>query len=108
MGPMEEAKKKGAMALFGEKYADNVRVISMGDSQELCGGTHVHRTGDIGYFCITMQESVAAGVRRIEAVTREKAVQFARRKLSKFEEVVNIVKSSEEQIVPNIRDLQEN
>jgi alanyl-tRNA synthetase len=106
--PMEEAKKKGAMALFGEKYADNVRVISMGHSQELCGGTHVNRTGDIGYFCITMQESIASGVRRIEAVTREKAVQFARRKVNKFEEIVNIVKSSEEQVVLNISELQEN
>ena len=106
--PIEEAKKRGAMALFGKKYADSVRVISMGDSQELCGGTHVHRTGDIGYFCVTMQESISSGVRRIEAVTGEKAVQFARRKMSKFEEIVNIMKSSEDQIVRQICDMQDN
>ncbi len=82
---IEAAKNSGAMMLFGEKYGDEVRVLEIGSSKELCGGTHVQRTGDIGLFKIVAESGVAAGVRRVEAVTGSHAVQY----VQDLEDMVN-------------------
>jgi len=91
---MDDAIEKGAMALFGEKYGDEVRVVNIGYSTELCGGVHVKRAGDIGLFKIVSEGGVAAGVRRVEAVTGEGAISWIEERSDQLENIASLVKSS--------------
>ena len=94
--PIEEAKKSGAMMLFGEKYGDEVRVLEIGSSREFCGGTHVERTGDIGVFKIYAQGGVAAGIRRVEATTGTNALAMINNQLQEFHEVARQLRTQPE------------
>lgn len=104
---VEEAKKTGAMALFGEKYGDEVRVVSMGDfSKELCGGTHVAHTGDIRAFKILAESGVAAGVRRIEAITGDHVIAYYAQLDKELAEIAALLKTTPAGITEKIEHLQ--
>ena len=108
---IEDARRLGAMALFGEKYGSEVRVVSMGDgastafSVELCGGTHVQRTGDIGLFRITSEGGIAAGVRRVEAVTGLNALGYVRKQQATLEQVAQLVKGSPANVLEKLQQV---
>jgi alanyl-tRNA synthetase len=113
--PIEQARAMGALALFGEKYGDVVRVISMGNngiegnskafSIELCGGTHVRRTGDIGLFRIVQEGGIAAGVRRIEAVTGFKALELVRKRETQLGNITLALKASADNVLEKVQQL---
>ncbi|OCL24596.1 alanine--tRNA ligase [Gilliamella sp. wkB171] len=104
--PIDQAKSKGAMALFGEKYEEIVRVLTMGDfSIELCGGTHVSRTGDIGLFKITSESSIASGVRRIEATSGQNAMEYIHHEANLLNQIGLLIKSDKSTILTRVEQL---
>ncbi|MEE9222056.1 MAG: alanine--tRNA ligase-related protein, partial [Nitrosomonadaceae bacterium] len=112
---MEDAQKTGALMLFGEKYGEEVRVLDIGSSRELCGGTHVNRTGDIGLFKIRAQSGIAAGIRRVEAITGEAALEYVQQKEIRLQEIAKVLKTQPEEatqkishIIDNVRRLEKN
>jgi alanyl-tRNA synthetase len=105
--PIAEARQSGALMLFGEKYGDEVRVLDIGTSRELCGGTHVSRTGDIGLFKIVGEGGVAAGVRRVEAVTGKGALAYVQDQDAKLAGVASLLKAPVAELEARIAQLQE-
>ncbi|MDN7673570.1 alanine--tRNA ligase [Burkholderia oklahomensis] len=105
--PYDEAVKGGAMALFGEKYGDEVRVLDLGFSRELCGGTHVHRTGDIGFFKIVAEGGVAAGIRRVEAITGDNAVRYVQALDARVNAAAAALKAQPSELIQRIGQVQE-
>ena len=105
---LDDAQRSGAMMLFGEKYGDEVRVLSIGSSKELCGGTHVARTGDIGLFKITMEGGVAAGVRRVEAVTGANALRLVQHQQQTLDRVVGTLKAQPAELVQRVAQIVDN
>ncbi|MDH5552468.1 MAG: alanine--tRNA ligase, partial [Nitrosomonas sp.] len=107
--PYDDAIKHGAMALFGEKYADEVRVISMDKfSVELCGGTHVTRSGDIGFFKIISESGVAAGIRRVEAITGKAAVDYVQQRETQLQEIASTLKTSPQEVTQKLVQMMDN
>ncbi|HEY3431860.1 MAG TPA: alanine--tRNA ligase [Rhodocyclaceae bacterium] len=105
---IESAQKTGAMMLFGEKYGDEVRVLTIGSSKELCGGTHVGRTGDIGLFKIVAEGGVAAGVRRVEAVTGDNALRFVDEQLTQLDAVSAQLKAQPAEAAQRVAQILDN
>ena len=105
---LEDAQKSGAMMLFGEKYGDEVRVLSIGTSKELCGGTHVSRTGDIGLFKVVMEGGVAAGVRRIEAITGENALRYLQEQERRVQGVSALLKVQPDEVAERVAGMLDN
>ncbi|MBI5437587.1 MAG: alanine--tRNA ligase [Nitrosomonadales bacterium] len=105
---IEDAQKTGAMMLFGEKYGDEVRVLDIGSSRELCGGTHVKRTGDIGLFKILAESGVAAGVRRVEAVTGEGALALVQQQEMQLRQVADAVKAQPQEAAERVTQILDN
>ncbi len=105
--PYDDALNYGALALFGEKYGDQVRVLGIGSSKELCGGTHVHRTGDIGLFKIVSEGGVAAGIRRVEAVTGEHALALLQSLSQRVNQAAAALKAPPEELPQRIGQMQE-
>ena len=105
---LEAAQKSGAMMLFGEKYADEVRVLSIGTSKELCGGTHVARTGDIGLFKIVTEGGVAAGIRRVEAITGENALRYAQEQERRVQGMSALLKVQPDEVAERVAGILDN
>ena len=104
--PLDQAISTGAMALFGEKYGEQVRVVSVpGFSRELCGGTHVRRTGDIGVCKIVYEGSISAGVRRIEAVTGEAALRQYQETTGALKRIADLVRASEPELIEHVEKM---